>query len=108
MPHPALLTRGGTAAVEELQYELTVGDTTIALDLEVDGPGHIALTARPLSTPPPGLLLRVTANGETRALSSLTAEGATVPALPAGTYELRLECGDAVLGKIQLDLEPPT
>ncbi len=58
--------------------------------------------------PPPGLMLRVSAAGQTRALSSLTADGATVPALPAGDYELAIERPDGPLGHVTLALEAAT
>ncbi len=96
------------AAHDELRYELTVGDLPVAIDLEVDGPSQIALTVRPLHAPPPGLMLRVSAAGQTRALSSLTADGATVPALPAGDYELAIERPDGPLGHVTLALEAAT
>ena len=50
-------------------------------------------------------MLRVTADGETRALSSLTAEGATVSALPIGDYVLTVERPDGPLGQVTLALE---
>ena len=54
--------------------------------------------------PPEGLLLRLSLEGETRALSSLTDQGATLPALPDGAYELQLERAGAPLGSLALTL----
>ncbi len=100
------LVRGAAAiAEEELRYTVNVGDIPLQLDLEVDGPRQIALSVRPLEAPPPGLLLRVLAGAETRALSTLTAEGTTVAALPVGTYTLSLEKGGDPLGTLELSLE---
>lgn len=106
MPAPAVAVRGApTAARDELRYQVTLGDLPVQIDLEPCGPDEAALTVRPLHAPPLGLLLRLSAEGETRALSSLDHDGATVDALPLGRYELSLEQGDHPLGRLQLDLQ---
>lgn len=106
---PALAMRGAQAPdlQDELHYQVRVGELDLAIDLEVDGPEQVALSVRPLSVPPPGLLLRLTEAGETRAMSSLTPGGATVPALAHGDYELSLEQAGRALGRLQLSLEHP-
>lgn len=108
MPLAAVAVRGAAAAEttrEELRYQVTFGDLPLEIDLEVDGPDEVALTVRPIHPPPAGLLLRLSAAGETRALSSLGRDGATVDALPPGQYELVVEQADQPLGRLQLDLE---
>lgn len=109
LPDAAVALRGGTAgaaaAHDELRYEVDVGDLPLSIDLEVEGPGQLALTVRPRAAPPPGALLRLTRDGETRALSSLTPDGSTLPALPAGTYTLQIEAAGRALGELTLDLE---
>lgn len=105
LPLAAGAVRGAAAAVgpqEELHYQVQVGELALAIDLEVDGPDQVALNIRPLAPPPAGLLLRLTADGETRAMSSLTADGAVLTALPAGDYELCLEQRGQALGQLAL------
>lgn len=104
MPAPAVALRGAATARDELRYQVTLGDLPVQIDLEACGPQEAALTVRPLHPPPLGLLLRLTTDGETRALSSLDRDGATVDALPLGRYELSLEQGDHPLGRLELDL----
>jgi anti-sigma factor RsiW len=105
-PTAAMAMRGAQATdlQEELHYQVRVGELDLTLDLEVDGPEQVALSVRPMSTPPAGLVMRLTEDGETRAMSSLTASGATVPALPMGAYELCLEQGGRRLGHLELSL----
>lgn len=106
MPMAATAVRGAAAeAREELRYQVTLGDLPLEIDLEIDGPDEIALTVRPIHAPPAGMLLRLTTDGETRALSSLGDRGATVDALPLGRYELSIEQADHALGSVQLDLQ---
>ena len=105
---PALALRGGSTsgeAHEELHYQVRVGEVDLAIGLEVDGPEQIALTVRPLATPPAGLLLRLSTAGETCAMSSLTAHGALVPALLCGEYELSLERAGQSLGRLDLSFQ---
>lgn len=105
MPMAAAAVRSGaTAAREELRYQVTLGDLPVEIDLEIDGLEELALTVRPIHPPPAGILLRLTADGETRALSSLGDGGATVDALPLGRYELSIEQADRALGSLHLDL----
>lgn len=104
-PAAALAVRGAAETPrEELRYQITLGDLPLQIDLEVDGPDEFAVTVRPIQPPPAGLLLRVRADGETRALSSLGGDGATVDALPTGRYELSVEQGEHALGRVELDL----
>lgn len=105
LPPMATAVRGGDDAPrEELRYQVTLGDLPLEIDLEIDGPDELALTIRPIHPPPAGLLLRLMADGETRALSSLDDRGATVDALPLGHYELSIEQADRPLGSLRLDL----
>ncbi len=105
MPMAATAVRGAAAeAREELRYQVTLGDLPLEIDLEIDGPDELALTVRPIHPPPAGMLLRLTADGETRALSSLGDRGATVDALPLGRYQLSIEQADRPLGSLHLDL----
>jgi hypothetical protein len=107
MPQMAMAVRGGTEAeaFEELRYQVTIGDVPLEIDVEVDGPAQVALNIRPVSAPPSGLLVRLQTEGETRALSSLTASGATLPALPVGDYRISLEQAGQPLGELALALE---
>lgn len=106
MPPLATAVRGAADAPrEELRYQVTLGDLPVEIDLEIDGEEEVALTVRPIHPPPAGILLRLTAEGETRALSSLGGEGATVDALPLGRYELSIEQADRPLGTLSLDLQ---
>lgn len=105
LPPVAAAVRGaGRDTREELRYQVTLGDLPMEIDLEIDGPDELALTIRPIHPPPAGILLRLTADGETRALSSLDDRGATVDALPVGHYELSIEQADRPLGSLRLDL----
>lgn len=109
MPMAAVAVRGAAAEDlprEELRYQVNFGDLPVEIDLEVDGPDEVAVTVRPIHPPPAGLVLRLSAAGETRALSSLGQDGATVDALPLGQYELVVEQAEQPLGRLQLDLEP--
>ena len=52
LPAPAMALRGAAAeGVEELRYQVTIGDVPVEIDLEVDGPDQIALSIRPVSAP---------------------------------------------------------
>lgn len=112
-PEPALATAmRGTAAevlpdepVEELRYHLSLGEVPLELDLEVEGPARLALSVRPVHAPPPGLLLRLTLAGETRALSSLDDAGTIISALTPGCYRLALERHDAAVGHLDLAIQ---
>lgn len=105
LPAPAMALRGGSAGgLEELRYQVTIGDVPVEIDLEVDGPEQIALSIRPVSAPPSGLLVRLRADGETCAMSSLTADGTTLPALPIGAYLLSLEQAGQAIGSLELAL----
>jgi hypothetical protein len=103
---PALAMRGAAQPAErdDLRYQITLGDLPLEIGLESDGPQRLALTVRPLRAPAAGTLLRLTTAGETRALSSLTADGATVPALAPGQYRLTVEHRNHPLGHLQLSL----
>lgn len=108
MPQMAMAVRGGESAsetFEELRYQVTIGDVPLEIDIEVDGPDQVALSIRPVSAPPSGLLVRLQTEGETRALSSLTAAGASLPALPVGDYRISLEQAGQPLGELALALE---
>jgi len=109
MPVAAATVRGAAATSEgpqdELRYQVTLGDVPLEVDLEVDSPKRLALTVRPLHPPPAGTMLRLTAAGETRAMSTLTLEGTTLPALPVGDYELTLELADRPLGRFKITLD---
>lgn len=100
------LVRGGATGGDDLRYQVSVGDLPLQVDLEADGPRRVTLTVRPLRPPPAGALLRLTTGGETRALSSLGPDGATVPALPPGDYRLSVEHRDGPLGEVALALAP--
>ncbi len=102
---PSATRAGAPAQVEELRYHVTVADLPLEIDLELDGPEQFALTIRPLQPPPTGLLLRLSAQGETRALSTLNHTGATVTALPTGDYDLTVERADEPLGHLTLSLQ---
>lgn len=104
MPAAAVAVRGAAARRDDLRYHVTLGDLPVEVDLEVDGIDAVAVTVRPIHPPPAGTILRLTADGETRALSSLDGEGATVDALPLGRYRLSIEHGADPVGAIDLDL----
>ncbi len=107
MAQPALALRGGAAAAQaqpQLTWRLDLGSVPFEVTLTADGPAHVDLTLRPLAPPPDGTLLRLSADGETCALSSLDTDGATVSALPTGTYALSLEGATGELGRLQIDL----
>ena len=89
---------------EDLRFHVTLGDLPLEIDLEVDGPEELALTVRPLNPPPSGVLLRLACEGETRAVSSLGMAGATVSALPPGSYDIHLEQASRTVGQLQLEL----
>ena len=84
----------------------TLGDLSLEIDLEVDGPNEVALTAKPTTTPPSGVLLRLSSDGVTRAVSSLSPFGSTVSALSPGSYELILEQGGRPIGRMAIELHP--
>jgi len=92
------------AHFEDLRFHVTLGDLPLEIDLEVDGPEELALTVRPLNPPPSGVLLRLACDGETRAVSSLGMTGATVSALPPGSYHIHLEQASRTVGQLQLEL----
>jgi hypothetical protein len=96
--------RGNSGADDLLRYHVNVGDLPLEIGLEIDGPEQVSVTIRPLSPPPSGILLRLSANGETRAMSTLSEEGTTVPALPTGTYELTVEQAEGELGRLFIEL----
>lgn len=106
LPQPALTLRGAAAeAVRgELTWQVDLGPVPVELTVAVEGPGQIALGARPLARPPAGALLRLSTGEHLRAMSSLGPDGATVSALPAATYTLALEGPEGELGRIELDL----
>lgn len=109
LTQPALAVRGGAESAErfeELRYQVTIGDVPLEIDIEVDGPEQVALSIRPLNAPPSGVLVRLETDGETRALSSLTASGASLPALPIGDYRISLEQAGQALGELSLALSP--
>ncbi len=89
---------------EDLRFHVTLGDLPLEIDLEVDGPEELALTVRPLNPPPTGVLLRLACEGETRAVSSLGMAGATVSALPPGSYDIHLEQASQTVGQLHLEL----
>lgn len=108
LPQAAMAVRGAAHAAdgfEELRYQVTIGDVPVEIDLEVDGPEQIALSIRPVSAPPSGLLVRLQTDGETCAMSSLTAGGTTVPALASGAYRISLEQGGESIGALDLSLD---
>ena len=92
------------SGADELRYRVTLGELSFEIDLEVDGPRQIALHIRPLTPPPSGLLVRLTAQGETRAMNSIGQRGTTLPALRATNYRLVIEHGDRALGHLDLAL----
>lgn len=107
MPQAAMAMRGAADlgdGAEELRYQVTIGDVPVEIDLEVDGPEQIALSIRPVSAPPTGLLVRLQTDGETCAMSSLTASGTTVPALAVGAYRISLEQAGEAIGALDLAL----
>lgn len=108
LPSAAMALRGAAPdteeGAEELRFQVTIGDVPVEIDLEVDGPEQIALSIRPVSAPPTGLLVRLRADGETCAMSSLTLDGTTLPALPIGTYQLSLEQAGSAIGELELAL----
>ncbi len=101
------LLRGGAAiaAQEELRYQLSLGELPLEIDLEVEGFREVSLAVRPLQSPQPGLLLRLSCSGQTQALSSLTQGRILMEALRPGDYELSLERGEQVLGQLSLLIE---
>jgi anti-sigma factor RsiW len=103
---PAVAMRGAAAvALDELFYEVSLGDTAYTISVEVDGPAEVAVSVRSVQAPPPGLMLRLRCDGETRAMSSLGATGTTISALPVGIYEMTLEQADRAVGQLELVLE---
>lgn len=108
MPQAAMAMRGAGDAgegFEELRYQVTIGDVPVEIDLEVDGPEQIALSIRPVSAPPSGLLVRLQTEGETCAMSSLTASGTTLPALAVGAYRISLEQAGESIGALEIALD---
>jgi hypothetical protein len=105
---PAPVTRGmapsGVEKYEDLRFNVTLGSLPVAIELEVDGLEELALTVRPLSQPPSGVLLRLSSGGETRAISSLSHAGATVSSLEPGSYQLKLEQASQTVGEITIEL----
>jgi len=98
--------RGAAAlALDELQYEVDMGDSAFTISVEVDGPSEVAVSVRAVDPPPPGLMLRLRCQGETRAMSSLGTSGTTISALPVGTYEMTVERADKTVGHLELVLE---
>ncbi len=106
LPGAAVTVRGAAGAPDDLRYQVTLGDLPLEVDLEADGPQRLSLTVRPLRPPPAGALLRLSAGGETRALSSLGPDGTTLPALAPGQYRLTVEHRAQALGHLQLALTP--
>ena len=102
------LTRGAgpspADSFDELRFNVTLGSLPLVIDLEVDGPQELALSVKPVHPVPPGTLLRLSVHGETRAMSSLATEGATVSALAPGRYSLSLEQANRKLGEMTIEL----
>ncbi len=106
MGMPAVAMRGAAAlALDELQYEVDMGNSAFTISVEVDGPTEVAVSVRAVDPPPPGLMLRLRCQGETRAMSSLGSAGTTISALPVGTYEMTVERADKTVGHLELVLE---
>ncbi len=106
MGMPAVAMRGAPAiAHDELMYEVKLGDSAFTISVEVDGPAEVAVSVRALDPTPPGLMLRLRHQGETRAMSSLGSTGTTISALPVGTYEMTVERADETVGLLELVLE---
>ena len=107
-PQTATVTRGAAAAtsdyVDELRYNVTLGNLPLIIDLEVDGPDELALSVKPVKPTPPGTLMKLSCQGETRAISSLSADGATVSSLSPGRYSLSIEQSSQTLGKVAIEL----
>lgn len=94
----------GPQPADELRYQLTIGELPVEIDLETDGPTEIALHIRPLAPPPTGLLVRLTADGQTRAISTLGLSGTTLSSIPADQYQLTIEHRSQPLGHLHLAL----
>lgn len=106
MGMPAVAMRGAAAlAHDELLYEVELGDSAFTISVEVDGPTEVAVSVRTVQPPPPGLMLRLRCQGETRAMSSLGSTGTTISALPVGIYQMTVEQADKTVGQLELVLE---
>jgi hypothetical protein len=105
---PMTATRGVAAQradyFDDLRFHVTLGELPLEIDLEVDGPEEVALTVRPMAIPPTGILLRLSRDGETRAVSSLNAAGTTVSSLEPGSYALKLEHATQIVGQLSIEL----
>ena len=91
-------------AAEELRYLITLGDLPLEIDLAAEGPGRASIFVRPLAPPPAGLMIRLSAAGQTRAMSVLTGQGAALEGLRPGAYELQLEQSDQKVAMLKVRL----
>ncbi|MFN3198738.1 MAG: hypothetical protein ACE366_10060 [Bradymonadia bacterium] len=89
---------------DELRYHVTLADLPLEIDLASEGPGRASLFVRPLSPPPTGLMIRLALGGETRAMSLLSAEGASMDSLMPGAYELILEQSNQPVARLEMCL----
>ena len=105
----ALAFRGAESPAESpadvLRYQITLAAQPLELELSTESESLVAVHIRPLRTPPQGLCLRLTAGGQTCALSTLHDDGAHLSILPAGDYELTLERGDERLDGLTLHID---
>lgn len=112
VPMEALAVRGApsssasapSSASEELRYHVTLGQIPLEIDLASEGPGRASVFVRPLAPPPAGLMVRLSTDGQTRAMSLLSAGGAALDGLVPGDYELVLEQSDQAVGRLPMRL----
>lgn len=86
--------RGGVAETEDLTYHLTLGQFSLAVELNSAEAQQVDLSVRPLQPVSPGWTIRLNQGAVTRRLSSFDKEGIQVDALSQGDYIVTLEHRD--------------
>ena len=101
----AVAVRGAGGPAEELRYELDMEGVRLTIDLEVEDADHLAVAVR-LDPPGQGATLRLVSGGDTTALASLGATGATLRRVRAARYDLVIEAPGAPTRQLVLELVP--
>ena len=90
-PIGAHVLRGESAHVEDLTYHVTVGQFSLAVELNSAEIDQIDLSVRPLQPVAPGWTIRIIEGETTRRLSNFDTKGIQVDALGQGVYTVALE-----------------
>ena len=90
-PLPAGALRGSALETEDLTYHLTLGQLSLAIELNSAHSQQIDLCVRPLQPMSAGWTIRLNEGDVTRRLSSFDNDGIQVDALDHGDYIVTLE-----------------